>query len=278
MKGTVIIMITVDTHLHSSYSGDSNTPMEDMVKAAISKGLKEIYFTEHQDFDFVYAEDEPHDKYEVNTDQFLYDLICLREKYYKDIHVSFGIELGVQTHLAKQLAAYASGHDFDFIIASSHLCNKKDPYFKEFFENRDEKDAYHEYFRYEAECIKCFKNFDSYGHLDYILRYGPNKNAEFSMKEYGDDIDVILKLLIDNEKSLEINTSGYAYGMNGPHPSIDILKRYKELGGELITIGSDAHTPDRIAFSYDKAEELLKECGFNYYTLYKQRFPEMFRF
>ena len=268
--------IKTDCHLHSSFSGDSKAPMEEMVKGAIAKGITEICFTEHQDIDFVYR-DDPEGYFEVNTDQYLYDLLMLKEKYARDIWISFGIELGVQTDIARKLAIYSKSHDFDFVIASSHLCNKKDPYYPDFYEGRDEKDAYHEYFKYEAECIKAFRNFDSYGHLDYVLRYGPTKDENFTMAEYGDDIDVILKLLIDNEKALEVNTSGFAKTVKGqPHPSEDILKRYKELGGELITIGSDAHAPENIAAGYDKCEAMLKALGYKYYAVYKQRLPEMY--
>jgi len=268
--------IKVDAHLHSSYSGDSKTSLEDMVLGAIDKGLDEICFTEHQDIDFVYNEENPTEIFEVNTDQYLYDLLKLKEKYASKIWISFGIELGVQTDIARKLAIYSKSHDFDFVIASSHLCNKKDPYYPSFFEGRDEKEAYHEYFKYEAECIKLFRNFDSYGHLDYVLRYGPTRNTNFTMAEYGDDIDTILKLLIDNEKSLEVNTSGLAYGMNAPHPSVDILKRYKELGGELITIGSDAHSADKIAYGFEQTEAILKDIGYKYYAVYKQRLAEMY--
>ena len=271
--------ITSDYHMHSSYSGDSDSPMEEMILSAINKGFKDICITEHQDFDFIYANDEPNDYFEVNTDQYLYDLILLKEKYAGKICVSFGIELGIQTHLAQKLYSYSSGHDFDFIIASNHLCNRKDPWMASFFEGRSEKEGYHEYFQYEAQCIKAFRNFDTFGHLDYVLRYGPNKNKEFSMTEYGDDITEILKLLIENEKSLEINSSGLSekYGLNAPHPCKEILQRYKELGGELITIGSDAHSPDMVGKNFDKVEQILKDCGFNYYTIYKQRLPEMLK-
>ena len=261
-------MIISDCHLHSSYSGDSDTPMEEMIKAAIGKGLKEVCFTEHQDFDFIYEDNEPKDYFEVNTDQYLYDLAVLKE-YAGKICVSFGIELGLQEHLAQKLAIYSRSHEFDFIIASQHLCNRKDPYLKSFFEGRDEKEAYHEYFAYEA------MNFDSFGHLDYVLRYGPTRNTNFSMKEYGDDIDVILKRLIAGEKSLEVNTSGFSYNMNATHPCRDILKRYKELGGELITIGSDAHNVDKVGSHFSEAEEMLLDLGFEYYAIYKQRMPEM---
>ncbi len=268
--------IKTDCHMHSNYSGDGQASLEEMVKGAIEKGITEICFTEHQDMDYVYHEGDKEGMFEVNTDQYLYDLLKMKEKYSRDIWISFGIELGVQTDIARKLAIYSKSHDFDFIIASSHLCNKKDPYWPEFYEGRDEKEAYHEYFKYEAECIKAFRNFDSYGHLDYVLRYGPNKDANFTMAEYGDDIDVILKLLIDNEKALEVNTGGFNKGLDHPNPREEILKRYKELGGELITIGSDAHRPEDIGFAYDRTEAMLKDLGYKYYAVYKQRLPEMY--
>lgn len=270
--------IICDTHMHSSFSGDSKAPMESMILAAIDKGLREICFTEHQDFDFVYQEGEPNDLFEVNADQYLYELIKLKEKYAGKIDIAYGIELGMQDHIARKLAVYTKSHDFDFVIASSHLCNHDDPYLPRFWENKTEKEGYHEYFQYIASCIKVYRNFDSYGHLDYVLRYGPNKNAEFSMAEYGDDIDVILKLLIDNEKALEINSSGLTpkYNLDQTHPRREILARYKELGGELITIGSDAHSPEGVGYAFDKVRDMLMDLGYKYYAIYKQRMPEMF--
>lgn len=269
--------IIADCHLHSYHSGDSSAPMEAMIQQAISLGLKEICFTEHQDIDYVYHENETPGCYEINTDSYLYELIGYKEQYRSQIEVSFGVELGMQAHIARKLAAYSKNHDFDFIIASSHLCNQKDPYFPDFFEGRSEEDAYHEYFQYINECLRSYMNFDVYGHLDYILRYGPNKNANFVYADYRDDIDTILKTLIDNEKGIEINSSGLAYGLGQPHPCKDIIQRYKELGGEIITIGSDAHEPSRIAYDYNTVGELLTDIGFRYYCVFKGRLPEYFK-
>lgn len=266
--------ILADCHMHSSFSGDSKAPMEDMIKQAISLGLKEICFTEHQDFDFIYNDDEPKDMFNVNTDSYLYDLIKYKEKYRSQISVSFGVELGMQAHLSRKLVAYAKNYDFDFIIASSHLCNRKDPYFPSFYEGRPEEEAYHEYFSYIRECLKSYLNFDVYGHLDYILRYGPTKNQNFVFAKYQEDIDAILTVLIDNEKGIEVNSSGYSHGLNNPHPCKDILMRYKALGGSILTIGSDAHKPENIAKDYDKVASLLTECGFTHYCVFKNRMPE----
>ena len=270
--------LNADCHLHSSFSGDSKTPMEDMIRKGISLGLKEMCFTEHMDFDFIYAADEEPGYWEVNTDAYLYDLLKYREKYDGQIKLLFGVELGMQTTCSRKNVLYAKNYDFDFIIASSHLCNGKDPYLKEtFFDGRPEEEAYHEYFKYIYECIRGFQNFDVYGHLDYVLRYGPTKNENFRYEEYRDDIDKILKHLIENGKGIEANTSGYKYGMGGPHPCREILARYKELGGDILTIGSDAHDTAQIAANFTEVSDLLKAIGFEYYCVFENRLPEYHR-
>ncbi|MBR5421596.1 MAG: histidinol-phosphatase HisJ family protein [Lachnospiraceae bacterium] len=270
--------IIADTHMHSSFSGDSETPMEQMVEKGIALGFKEICFTEHMDYDFTYIEGEPEDMFEVNVDAYLYDLLRLRHKYEGRIKILFGIELGMQTTVARKNTLLCKEHEFDFIIASQHLCNGKDPYLKDqFFGGRSEGEAVHEYFQYMAECIRGFQNFDVYGHLDYVLRYGPSQGKDFRFEEYREDIDKVLKLLIENEKGIEANTSGYAYGMGGPHPRLEILKRYRELGGEIITIGSDAHDTEHMGQYFNEVTELLKEAGFEYYCVFENRYPEYHR-
>lgn len=263
-----------DFHVHSSFSGDCDIPMDNMIQAAINTGLKQICFTEHQDFDYPVYPGVPQGMFQVNTDSYLFDLIRLREKYRGQIRVLFGIELGMQPHLAKVHDGYCQAYDFDFIIASSHLCNKKDPYFPEFYEGRTEEEAYREYFSSILENIRAFQNFDIYGHLDYIVRYGPNKDADYSYEKYQDILDSILMLLIANGKGLEINTGGLKYGLKEPNPCTGILKRYRTLGGELITVGSDAHKPEFLGFAFDRAAELLQVCGFSYYTTYENRLPQ----
>lgn len=266
--------ITADFHMHSSYSGDSDTPMEQMIEQAISVGMKQICFTEHQDYDYPPSDEIPADYFLVNTDAYLYDLLRYKEKYASQIQVLFGIELGLQPHLMREHARYIKSFDFDFVIGSSHTCNGRDPYYPSFYEGRPEEDAYREYFESILENIKKFKNFDVYGHLDYVVRYGPNKDAEYTYEKYQDIFDKILKLLLENEKGLEINTGGLKYGLKEANPSIAVLKRYRELGGEIITVGSDAHVPSYIGYEFEKAAEILKACGFSYYTTFQNRLPE----
>ena len=266
--------ITADFHMHSAFSGDSDAPMEEMIQKSINLGLTDICFTEHQDFDFIYKEDEPKDFFETDTDKYRECLSALRDKYSNSVNIHFGIELGMQEHLGAKNHNYINSYDFDFVIASSHLAGRRDPYLPEYFSGRSEHEAYHAYFQGICDCLNVFSDFDIYGHLDYVLRYGPTKNSEFVFEEYKDIIDKILMKLIESGKGIEINTSGYAYGMGGPHPAADILREYRLLGGDIITVGSDAHKPQDIARYYRDAEEVLRSCGYKYYCIYKARKPQ----
>lgn len=269
--------IKADYHLHTCFSGDSTAPMEDMILKGIELGLTSMCFTDHMDMDYVYYNPEEEGMFELNTDSYLYELARYKEKYAGKIRLLFGVELGVQPHLRRELALYAKSYEFDFIIASSHLCNRKDPYFPSFYDGRTDEEAYEEYFSSILDNLKSFSNFDIYGHLDYVVRYGRTKDAHYSYEKYRDILDEILKTLIENEKGLEVNTGAISYGLRELNPCTGILKRYRELGGEIITIGSDAHTPEAIARGFDQAADILTSCGFRYYTTFEKRVPEFHR-
>lgn len=268
--------LKADFHLHSCFSGDSDAPMGEIIQKAISLGLTHICFTEHYDPDFVYPAGES-GTFELNTDSYLYDLLRFREKYYGQIQIMFGVELGLQPHLRDALEFYTENHDFDFIIGSSHICNRKDPYYPEFFEGRSEDEAHQEYFESILECVKETPYFDVYGHLDYVVRYGPTKNQNYTYQKHADIIDRILRAIVESGKGIELNTSGFRSGLGQPNPCVDILKRYKELGGEIITVGSDTHKPEHVGADFDKACTILKDCGFQYYTLFEKRAPEFIK-
>ncbi|NLL80188.1 MAG: histidinol-phosphatase HisJ family protein [Clostridiales bacterium] len=263
-----------DFHIHSDFSGDSDTPMEEMICAALSMGLDTICFTEHHDLDYPVTQETPAGYFELNTDSYLYDLIRLKEKYAGQIDVLFGVELGLQPHLTKALARYAKSYDFDFIIGSTHLCKGQDVYYPPFFEGKTDEECYREYFEEIYTNIRKFQNFDVCGHLDYVVRYGATMDQDYCYEKYQDIFDRILTFLIEQEKGIELNTGGLYKGLKEPHPCIGVLKRYKKLGGEIITFGSDAHTPDRIAYGAEKICELLKDCGFRYYSIFRNRVAE----
>ncbi len=265
--------IKADYHLHTSFSGDSDTPMEEMILRAIELGFTHLCITEHNDFDYPASTDVPEGKFLLNTDSYLYDYIKYKEKYASQIKLLFGVELGLQPHLLSQNIAYAKNYDFDFIIGSSHVCNGKDPYYPSFYEGRSEEDAYREYFASIIENIKLFSDFDVYGHLDYVVRYGPNCDRDYSYEKYKDLFEQILELLLEKEIGIEINTGGVKKGLRELHPCTAVIKRYRELGGDIITIGSDAHEVAHLGNYFTMAKEVLEECGFKHYTIFEKRTP-----
>ena len=269
--------IFADTHVHSTYSGDGESTIQETVEKAVSLGMKQICFTDHNDFDFPYAPGDKPDMFLLNVDAYLYDLLRTREKYEGQIKVLFGVELGLAPELKRKNLILAKSYDFDFIIGSSHLCHGRDPYYPDFYEGRDEKAAYREYFESILENVKGYTQFDVYGHLDYVVRYGPNKNQHYKYEEYADVIDEILRTLIENEKGIEVNTGGFRCGINTTNPCKDIVKRYRQLGGEIITIGSDAHKTNNLQDHFNDAADMLKELGFKYYSVFENRIPEFFK-
>lgn len=262
-------MIKADFHLHTDFSTDSDTPMERMIEQGIQLGLDILCFTDHIDLDY----DSTNSKFIFDLEEYFKRISEYKEKYKKQISLRYGMEFGLQKHLGTALQEYGKKYPFDFIIGSSHLVRGKDPYYPEFFVSRSEEAAYREYFVSILENLEHISGFDIYGHLDYIVRYGPNKAQNYSYKKYSDVLDEILKQILAKNLGLEVNTGGYSNGLAFPNPHPDILKRYQELGGEIVTIGSDAHTPLSLAKHFHLAEEILKSCGFRYYTVFQERKP-----
>lgn len=246
--------------------------MEDMIKQAIQARLTGICFTEHLDPDYPKTPDNL--KFSLDIPSYHSQLMKLKDAYKEQIEIHFGIELGLQLHLGKYFHDLLEKYPFDFVIGSSHLVHGADPYYPEFFQGRSEQRAYMEYFESILENLSAFGEMDAYGHLDYIVRYGPNQNKFYSYGRYQDILDEILRKLIKKNVGLEVNTGGYHYRLGEPNPCTAIIRRYKALGGEIITIGADAHTPDKVGYAFDRAAQVLKECGFRYYTVFKERKPE----
>ncbi|MCQ2080563.1 MAG: histidinol-phosphatase HisJ family protein [Lachnospiraceae bacterium] len=269
--------IKSDYHMHSNHSSDSDEAMENMILKSIDLGLDSICFTEHHDIDYPVSDRDPEGTFILNTDSYLYDLIRLRSKYEDKIKVMFGVEIGMQKHLRRELAVYAKSYDFDFIIGSKHLLDQKDPYYRDNLKDMTDEEMYREYFKEMLEDLKVFNNFDVLGHLDYVIRYGYEKDKDYSYDKYKDVIDPVLAKLIDMEKGLEVNTGGLKYGLRETNPGKDILKRYRELGGEIVTIGSDAHSVEYISYEFEKARDLLLDCGFSYYSTFEKRVAEYHR-
>ncbi len=262
-----------DYHVHTCFSGDSDTPVESMLKRAISLSVPELCITDHIDFEFP---EEP-DLFFFDTESYFYTLTKLKQQYKNQISLKIGVELGLQPHLAESNQAFIKELPFDFVIASSHLVDHMDPYYASYWEGGTPKSKIQRYFESILENLQVFSDFDVYGHLDYVVRYCTDKAFLYQCEDYQDIWEECLRILIANGKGIELNCAGFRYGKY-PNPHQTILRRYKELGGEILTIGSDAHSPEYLAFHFPALPELLKSCGFSYITTFENRKPTFMSF
>jgi len=258
-----------DFHMHSCFSGDSKTPAVDMIEQAIKVGMDVICFTDHRDVD------HPEQIFTLDTPAYMKKMQELQAQYSNQIDIRIGVELGLQEHLRAIDSEYVAQYPFDFVIGSTHIIDGEDPYEPEYFAGKSDEQAFRAYFEQVYRNTKLFSNFQVLGHLDYIVRYAKQSLEDYSYDVYAEEIDNILRTIVDKGVGLEVNTGGYRSGLGCANPRLDVFKRYKELGGEIITFGSDAHEPKYIGDNFETQRELLKSVGFKYYARYKQRKLEM---
>ncbi len=260
----------IDSHVHSSFSGDCTMEAERGILAAMKAGLTGLVYTDHLDIDF------PDDTYRLDFDimQRNKHLDTLISTYGDTIEILKGIEIGVQPHVIGAIQDRLEGHSFDFILNSVHavyhhaLCRSP-----EFFKNKTKQQAFSEYLAMILYAITHFDNFDVIGHIGYIRRYGPYTDTAMPYADFSVQLDAILEYVIRHDKGIEINMSGLYYNLGTPIPDIDIIARYRELGGSIITIGSDGHTEPHVGYKFTDALDILKKAGFSQYTYFRNRQP-----
>lgn len=258
-----------DFHIHTKFSGDSEADVDKVILSAIDKGMKYIAITDHNDFEF------ENGLFELDTERYFTFMTEKKQEYKNDICISVGIECGLEPKYADRINKLIDSYNFDFVIGSSHVINGKDPYYKEYFSNRPVHDAMVEYLESIIENIEIFNNFDIYGHLDYMMRYAPVsiEKKRYNYEEYEELFDKILKSLINKNKGIEINTSPLRNGLYDTNPNVQVIKKFWEYGGKIITIGSDAHKPEDVGASFDKASEILISTGIKHYNVFARRKP-----
>lgn len=286
-------MMFADYHIHTYYSDDSTYPMEQVVKDAISKGITDLCFTDHVDYGIKEDADKltPEQRQELkvkiqkpNVPQYNVDYPAyvaeyqdLKEKYADKINLKLGMEFGLQIHTIPQYQKLFNSYPFDFIIMSCHQVENKEFWTQEFQQGRSQ-DEYNQ--RYYGEILEQVKNYHDYsvlGHLDLIARY--DKDGIYPFAKIQDKIAEILKIVIADGKGIELNTSSVRYKIHNAQgeqeltPSREILALYKELGGRIITVGSDSHKPEHLgAYIAEQSQELLK-LGFKEICTFEKMQP-----
>jgi histidinol-phosphatase (PHP family) len=262
-----------DYHVHTNFSSDSNMELDEACRSAIERNVVEMAVTDHLDIDY------PDRSIEFDLDYNSYSSAIdqAQERYRGRINIIKGIEVGLQPHVLDKCRDFLKGKDFKFIIASIHAVKKMDLHSGEFCACRSKNETYREYLEEVYKCIKEFGQFHVVGHIDLIRRYGDYSERVMKYLDYGDIIDEIFKLLIHTGRGIEINTSGFRYSLASTMPDLDLIVRYRELGGEVLTIGSDAHTPYQLAERFPYAVSLAQKAGFRYIARFPHGKPEFVR-
>lgn len=184
--------------------------------------------------------------------------------------------MGLQSHTISKCEEDIEKNEFDFVIASIHTINKSDLIERDFYKDKSQFEAYRQYYEILYNVIKKFKSYCVLGHLDIVKRYGDLNNI-IDDKVFSDEIDEILKMEIYDGKGIEINTSCFRYRLPDLTPSSYILKRYKELGGEIITTGSDSHNPAQVAYEFKTVYNSLQEMGYKYICTFDKMKPNFIK-
>ncbi|MEI6100836.1 MAG: histidinol-phosphatase HisJ family protein, partial [Eubacteriales bacterium] len=241
-----------DYHIHSNWSFDAEDSLEGITEEAAQIGLTEICFTEHI---------EPGHPYDLKWDGFIdypaysREIKRVRGKY-PQIEIKTGLELGLAKDYLHQIHQFVAERDIDFIIASQHIVQGFDPYFPEYFKGKPKRESEEVYLQTLLENLRGFTPYSVVGHIGYVCKNSPY-HEPLQYDEYADLIDEILKTAINSGHGIEVNTSGYGK-YNEPMPTPDIIRRFLALGGEIITIGSDAHLKERVGGNFSDALELLR--------------------
>ena len=206
-----------DYHMHSSFSNDSKSDMEDMIKKSIELGLKEICFTDHVDYDT-----DSDDDWEIDYNKYFDKINYLQNKYKNNISIKKGIEIGLQKQIINRCNNDINQYPFDFVICSQHAINRSDLYFGNFFLDKTQHEAYEHYYTELYDIINIYKNYSVLGHLDLVKRYG-NYGKVLDDKLFDDIIEAILKQAIYDGKGIEVNTSCYRYNLPDLTPYRHIL-------------------------------------------------------
>ena len=279
-------MMKADYHIHTEFSDDSDYAMENVVKDAITMGLDEICFTDHVDYGVKKDWDEPGEMMyrkggasepekiplvNVNYPIYYETFKEMRAQYDDKINLKLGLEFGMQAHTIEKYEKLFERFPFDFIILSVHEVEDKEFWTQDFQHGRTQQEYNERYYEELLYLVQNYHNYSVLGHMDMITRY--DNAGVYPFEKLKPILTKILRTVIADGKGIEINTSSHRYGLSDLTPSRDILKLYQELGGSILTIGSDSHKPEHLGAFLDETKKELKKLGFKEFCTFNKMKP-----
>lgn len=280
-------MNLIDCHTHTRFSVDSDAEITEMIEKARRLGLAAYAVTDHCECNRWYSEEHYPDEdtyryYDFGRDfeNSVSAVTELKEKYAGKLNLICGIEMGQATHDFEIAEKVVSDSRLDFVIGSMHQLPKTEDFAFIEYGNLSPKDIYDLAERYFLEINKLCKwgKFDVLGHLTYILRYlKGSAGIDLDIAPFDEIIADSFKSLVEKGKGIEINTSGLRQKYGDAFPSLKYVKMFRELGGEVLSVGSDAHTVDDLGSGIAEGAEIAKAAGFEYLCYFKERKPNFIK-
>ena len=263
-----------DYHCHTNISLDSSAPYYDMVMAEYNAGVRHLCITDHCDtVNWRTLELHPGCLTVAQREREAYEANIGRVP--KDMHLRMGMELAELIFHPELTEELSSPDWLDFILGSHHIMREYGDFHEQDYSDPAFCDELCDIYLRNVQRVADMNYFDVMAHIGYFRRYAAHQGVDtgLTLQKHGDRIEHLLKTIIQNGKGIEINCSGIRDGV-GPFPSEEILRLYRSLGGEIITVGSDAHRPQDAAKCVDRGQELLRTCGFKYIAVFTRRKPE----
>jgi histidinol-phosphatase (PHP family) len=264
--------LLLDLHVHSTCSVDGGSSILDYGRQAEALGLAEIGFCEHVDLD---TRDRGFDYLDIVH----YDReISAARSAIRGVHLKQGVEITYQAKLESGINAWLTGHAWDYVVTSVHLVDYADGWalvsepssVSTYFATHTQDEVYRPYFE---ELLRAARSGlgDLLGHFDLVKRYGVERFGSFQPDTFEEEIRAVLRAAIASGTGLELNTSGWRQAPGECYPALPVLRWYRELGGEIVTVGSDAHHRRQLAAGIPKALELIRASGFQAIATFEER-------
>ena len=254
-----------DFHIHSRVSFDGHDTGLALATAARERGLREICFTDHVDYD-------P----QSVSQSMVFDVAAYNKEYdgleVPGLEIRRGMEFGLLENNQSLLPQRLSQRHYDFVLGSVHFVKGQDVYFQEYWQGKIPFEAQSEFLEETLRCVKAHEDYDVLAHLTFLMKSSFNPvRSPMAYDAHREILDEILKVLVDKGKGLEMNTSGVDRSV-GYLPTLDFFRRFKELGGQIVTVGSDAHRTDRVGQYCPEAAKMLADL-FGYVCTFRDRKP-----
>lgn len=274
--------MNADYHIHTEFSDDSETPMEAVVERAIQIGLDEICFTDHVDYGvkanwkdsgeilWIQAINQRNVSYSAYFDK----IGALEARYGDRIKLRRGLEFGAQKGTTTQYDALFEKYRalFDFVLLSVHEIDDLEFWNQDFQRGKEQEEYNLRYYQELLAIVENFKNYSVLAHLDLLSRY--DQSGVYPFAKVRELVAAILQQAIRDDKGLELNTSSWRYELADTSPSRAILRLYRDLGGRILTLGSDAHKPSQLAERFEDARAILRdELGFKEFCTFNKMTP-----